>query len=221
VDGVFSMSGDIAPLRDIVRLAETYRAAVMVDDAHGIGVMGRNGRGTCDHFGLTDRVHIIMGTFSKSFASIGGVAHTHSLHATSFAQARRALPCYGTTHADNFHGTVPVTRYLTSEEVARAYERNTGLVIVECFREQGLDPGRMPAVLVAGHAPFTWGETPEKALENSVVLEFAAHMALNTLALEPAQPLAKYLLDKHFLRKHGPGAYYGQASAGGESARAT
>jgi L-ribulose-5-phosphate 4-epimerase len=157
----------------------------------------------------------------RGFPSIGGVAHAHSLHATSFAQAKRALSCYGTTHADNFHGTVPVTRHLTSDEVALAYERNTGAVIVECFREQGLDPVRMPAVLVAGHGPFTWGETPEKALENSIVLEFAAHMALNTLAIEHAQPLPKYLLDKHFLRKHGPGAYYGQESVGRESGKAT
>lgn len=147
----------------------------------------------------------------RSFPGIGGVAHTHSLHATSFAQAGRPLPCLGTTHADNFHGTVPVTRLLTPAEVAEAYELNTGVVIVERFSDDRIDPARMPAVLVAGHAPFTWGETPEKALENSVVVEFAARMAIQTWLLAPeAKGIPRYLLDKHFFRKHGPGAYYGQ-----------
>jgi L-ribulose-5-phosphate 4-epimerase len=147
----------------------------------------------------------------RAFASIGGVVHTHSLHATSFAQAARQLPCLGTTHADNFYGTIPVTRQLTSEEIAEAYEHNTGKVIEDCFRQGGLDPMQVPGVLVAGHAPFTWGATPEKALENSIVLEFAAHMAIQTWALNSAAiPLPQHLVDKHFLRKHGPGAYYGQ-----------
>lgn len=151
----------------------------------------------------------------RSFPTIGGVAHTHSLHATSFAQAGRTLPCLGTTHADSFHGTVPVTRFLKPEEVAEAYELNTGKVIVECFRGLGLDPRTIPGVLVAGHAPFTWGETPEKALENSVVLEFAAALALETWHLRPdTKPIPQCLLDKHFLRKHGPSATYGQNPKG-------
>jgi L-ribulose-5-phosphate 4-epimerase len=147
----------------------------------------------------------------RSFPGIGGVVHTHSLHATSLAQAGRELPCLGTTHADYFHGPVPVTRQLTAQEVAEAYELNAGKVIVECFHERKLDPLHVPGVLLAGHAPFTWGETPEQALENAVVLEFAAQMALHTWRLNPdATAIPQYLLDKHFLRKHGPGAYYGQ-----------
>jgi L-ribulose-5-phosphate 4-epimerase len=147
----------------------------------------------------------------RSFAGIGGIVHTHSLYATSLAQAERELPCLGTTHADHFHGTVRVTRQLTAEEIAEDYELNTGKVIVECFQQRRLDPLHVPGVLVAGHAPFTWGETPEKALENAIVLEFAAQMALQTWLLNPgATGIARPLLDKHFLRKHGPGAYYGQ-----------
>jgi L-ribulose-5-phosphate 4-epimerase len=147
----------------------------------------------------------------QRWAGIGGVAHTHSLHATSFCQAAKELPCLGTTHADHFHGTVPVTRLLNDEELAGDYELNTGRLIVECFEQNGLDPLHMPAVLLAGHAPFTWGATVEKALENSVVLEFTARMALNTWSLTPGAPaLPKAMLDKHFFRKHGPGAYYGQ-----------
>lgn len=147
----------------------------------------------------------------RSFEKIGGVAHTHSPCATSFAQAARELPCLGTTHADSFHGTVPVTRLLSPEEVAEAYELNTGKVIVERFRQGGIDPAAVPAVLVAGHGPFTWGESPEAAVENSIVLEYSARMALDTLRLAPdVEGIPRYLLDKHFLRKHGPGKYYGQ-----------
>lgn len=147
----------------------------------------------------------------QRWPGIGGVAHTHSLHATSFCQAAKELPCMGTTHADHFHGTVPVTRLLNDEELAGDYELNTGRLIVECFEQSGLDPLHMPAVLLAGHAPFTWGTTVEKALENSVVLEFTARMALNTWLLTPGAPaLPKAMLDKHFFRKHGAGAYYGQ-----------
>ncbi|MGQ9592174.1 MAG: L-ribulose-5-phosphate 4-epimerase AraD [Planctomycetota bacterium] len=147
----------------------------------------------------------------RSFEAAGGVAHTHSPCATAFAQAARELPCLGTTHADNFHGAVPVTRLPAPEEVAEAYERNTGLLIVERFREGGLDPRAMPAALVAGHGPFTWGENPEAAVENALVLELAARMALDTWSLAPeAKGIPRHLLDKHFLRKHGPGRYYGQ-----------
>ncbi|MCC7518963.1 MAG: L-ribulose-5-phosphate 4-epimerase AraD [Verrucomicrobiae bacterium] len=139
----------------------------------------------------------------RKFSGIGGIVHTHSLHATSWAQAGRPLPCYGTTHADHFHGAVPVTRALTQREIARDYEWNTGKVIVETCRQ----PHEIPAVLVSGHAPFVWGATPEKALENAIALEVVAQMAL---LHRPAKPIAQALLDKHFFRKHGPRASYGQ-----------
>lgn len=145
----------------------------------------------------------------RHFETIGGVAHTHSLRATAFAQARAEIPCFGTTHADHFYGPVPVTRTLTQEEVAAAYEANTGRVIVERF--DGLDPLEMPAVLVAGHGPFTWGRNAADAVENSVALEAVAEMAAGTIALSTHAPaLESYLLDKHRQRKHGAGAYYGQ-----------
>jgi L-ribulose-5-phosphate 4-epimerase len=150
--------------------------------------------------------HVIL---YRAFRSIGGIAHSHSRHATMFAQARREIPCLGTTHADHFHGPVPVTRPLDEREVAESYERFTGEVIVERFR--GLDPRTMPGVLVAGHAPFTWGDGPEKALENSVALEAVAEMALGAWSIDRGAPqLEAWVLDKHFERKHGPTAYYGQ-----------
>ena len=145
----------------------------------------------------------------RSFDRIGGVAHTHSPQATAFAQARRPIPCLGTTHADHFHGSVPVSRDMTPDEVEDAYELNTGGVIVEAF--SAIDPGDVPAVLVASHGPFTWGESPAAAVRNSVVLECVAHMAWHTLALAPeVEAIGEYLLDRHFYRKHGAGAYYGQ-----------
>jgi L-ribulose-5-phosphate 4-epimerase len=147
----------------------------------------------------------------REFPSVNGVAHTHSLHATAFAQAKRSIPCFGTTHADNFYGEIPVTRDLTAREVETDYELNTGRVIVEQFRLARVDPDSVPGVLLASHAPFAWGPTPEKAVENAIVLEFAAEMALAGLAIAPQmKPIPGYLLDKHFLRKHGPKAYYGQ-----------
>ena len=147
----------------------------------------------------------------RSFPSIGGVVHTHSPYATSWAQAGVPLPCLGTTHADHFHGPVPVARKLTKAEVAGDYERNTGAAIVDTFRRKQLDPAHMPAVLVPGHAPFTWGATAQSALEHAIVLEATAHMALHTLLIRRASgALPAYLLDKHFLRKHGAHAYYGQ-----------
>ena len=147
----------------------------------------------------------------QQFKSIGGIVHTHSLRATAWAQAGRALPCFGTTHADHFHGAIPVARKLTKAEVAGDYELNTGVAIVDTFRKRKLDQLHVPGVLVPGHAPFAWGRTAQAALENAIVLEAVAGMALETLALAPkAPPLAARLLDKHFLRKHGPGAYYGQ-----------
>ena len=145
----------------------------------------------------------------QQFSGIGGITHTHSVHATAWAQARRAIPCFGTTHADHFYGTVPVTRRLTRQEVEDDYEGNTGKVIAETFAE--LDPVAIPAVLVASHAPFVWGPTAAKSVENAVALEAVAEMALQTTALAPEAPSVEhYLLDKHYRRKHGPAAYYGQ-----------
>lgn len=143
-----------------------------------------------------------------------GICHTHSVYATSFAQAGRILPCLGTTHADHFYGPVPVCRMLNEDEVVLDYERLTGVTIVEHFAAHGLCPKEMPAVLQAGHAPFTWGESPEKAVDNAVALEVCAEMALYTLRLEPnVLELAAHILEKHYQRKHGPAAYYGQPAA--------
>jgi L-ribulose-5-phosphate 4-epimerase len=145
----------------------------------------------------------------RHFSGIGGIVHTHSPRATSFAQAGREIPCLGTTHADHFYGAVPVTRSLTRMEVESAYELKTGEVIVERFAS--LDPVAMPAVLVAGHASFTWGADVHEAVKNTVALEAVADMALATLALQSnAQPLDAFLMDKHYQRKHGQDAYYGQ-----------
>jgi L-ribulose-5-phosphate 4-epimerase len=147
----------------------------------------------------------------REFPAAGGVVHTHSSHAVSWAQAERDLPCLGTTHADHFYGPVPVTRRLRDDEVRDAYEHNTGVVIAECFRDRGVDPAAVPAVLVAGHGPFAWGPSPRKAVENAVALEATARMALDTLRLNPDAPgIGRTLLDKHYLRKHGASAYYGQ-----------
>ncbi len=145
----------------------------------------------------------------KHFKEIGGVVHTHSEWATSWAQAGRGIPAYGTTHADYFYGEVPCTRGLTSEEVEKDYERNTGQIIVETFRE--LDYRSMPGVLVNGHGPFTWGKDGLDAVHNAVVLEEVAKMAFRTEVLDHREPLNQYLLDKHYQRKHGKDAYYGQS----------
>jgi L-ribulose-5-phosphate 4-epimerase len=145
-----------------------------------------------------------------AFEKIGGVVHTHSSHATAFAQAGRSIPLFGTTHADYFYGDIPVTRKMTAKEIASAYEWETGNVILERFK--GLDPLDFPAVLVNRHAPFTWGLTVAKAVEVAVAVECIAHMALMSLQLEPKLPtIEPELLNKHFKRKHWPGAYYGQA----------
>jgi L-ribulose-5-phosphate 4-epimerase len=145
----------------------------------------------------------------RKFRHAGGVAHTHSVHATAFAQAGLPIPVLGTTHADFFRGPVPVTRELTRAEIAGSYEAETGSVIVERFSR--LDPEEVPGVLVNRHGPFTWGHNAKEAVENAVALELCARLAFATLALRPAVPgFPAALLDRHFLRKHGGGAYYGQ-----------
>jgi L-ribulose-5-phosphate 4-epimerase len=145
----------------------------------------------------------------QAFPSIGGIVHTHSPYATMFAQACREIPCLGTTHADHFNGPVPVTRFLTEQEVLEGYERATGAVIVERFA--GLDPADTPGVLVAGHAPFAWGRDAAEAVENSLILERVAEMAFGTLQLNPAvSQLPEHIRKKHYQRKHGPDSYYGQ-----------
>lgn len=145
----------------------------------------------------------------QAFPNIRSVVHTHSRNATAFAQAGHPIPCLGTTHADYFYGDVPVTRPIAPEEIARHYEWETANVIVEAF--ESMDPDQVNAALFHGHAPFVWGSSADKAVESAFVLEIIAEMALKTLQLNPeAQPLSRARLDKHYLRKHGAGAYYGQ-----------
>ncbi|MEN6310731.1 MAG: L-ribulose-5-phosphate 4-epimerase AraD [Acidobacteriota bacterium] len=152
----------------------------------------------------------------KAFPGVAGIAHTHSPYATMFAQARLDIPCLGTTHADLIHGPVPVTRALTEAEVSGSYEANTGKVIVERFAGAGLGPLTVPAVLVAGHGPFAWGASPAEAVHAAVILEHAAKIAFGTLALKPQlAALEEHVLDKHYQRKHGPQAYYGQKKGEG------
>ncbi|MES2598848.1 MAG: L-ribulose-5-phosphate 4-epimerase AraD [Verrucomicrobiota bacterium] len=147
----------------------------------------------------------------REFAEIGGITHTHSLHATMFSQAGRELPCYGTTHADHFHGSVPIVRALTPHEVEADYEHYTGVAIVERLRELKLSPLEMPAVLQLHHAPFTFGKTAMDSVNNSIALEMCASMALGSLTLNAGmQSIPAHILQKHHLRKHGPNAYYGQ-----------
>lgn len=145
----------------------------------------------------------------RAFEAVGGIVHTHSLYATAWAQAGRPIPAFGTTQADYWHGQVPCTRPLHDAEIQADYEVNTGHVVVETFRDR--NPLECPAVLVACHGPFTWGKDPGDAVHHAVVLEFVARLASETLRVNPAiEPIPAALLDKHFLRKHGPGAYYGQ-----------
>lgn len=147
----------------------------------------------------------------QAFPSIGGIVHTHSRHATIWAQAGQSIPATGTTHADYFYGSVPCARHLTQEELDEDYERNTGITIVETFRERGIDPKAVPAVLCYSHGPFTWGKDADQAVYHSVVLEECAKMGIFTRVLNPhAAPAPQRMLDKHYLRKHGPNAYYGQ-----------
>ncbi|MCQ2505237.1 MAG: L-ribulose-5-phosphate 4-epimerase [Saccharofermentans sp.] len=147
----------------------------------------------------------------KAFPNIGGVVHTHSPEATAWAQAGRDIPLYGTTHADYFYGPIPCARTLSKEEIDEAYEKNTGLVIIETFKEREIDPDYTPGVLCTNHGVFSWGTDPDNAVHNSVVMEEVAKMALKTEILRPdVKPAPDYLKDKHFFRKHGANAYYGQ-----------
>lgn len=147
----------------------------------------------------------------RRFPTVGGIVHTHARWSTIWAQSGRDLPSYGTTHADHFYGAVPCTRQLTRSEIQEGYEINTGKVICETFETRNLDPLAVPGVLVAGHAPFAWGADVNSAVHNAVVLEECAMMAAHTEFLNPqVKPLAQDLLDKHYFRKHGAGAYYGQ-----------
>ncbi len=149
----------------------------------------------------------------REFPQIGGIVHTHSEFATSWAQACRPIPCLGTTHADYFHGPVPVTEPLTAEEVTEAYVRHTGAVIVRRFRAGGLDPVAVPGVLVAGHAPFAWGKSPAEAVEHADVLEYIARLAFRTALLNPSvSAIPVHVSEHHYQRKHGPKATYGQKS---------
>lgn len=154
------------------------------------------------------KTHLVL---YNAFPSIGGIVHTHSPYAVAWAQAGEDLPCYGTTHADYFYGSVPCARHLTQAELDEDYERNTGITIVETFKERGIDPKAVPAVLCYSHGPFTWGKDADQAVYHSVVLEECAKMGIFTRVLNPhAAPAPQRMLDKHYLRKHGPNAYYGQ-----------
>jgi L-ribulose-5-phosphate 4-epimerase len=146
----------------------------------------------------------------KAFKGVKAVVHTHSKWATSWAQANKDIPALGTTHADNFYGDIPCTRRMTDEEIKGAYEKLTGSVIIETFRELDVDPLQVGAVIVANHGPFSWGASCAKAVENAVVMEYVAEMAYIAKTLNPEADLQQTLLDKHFLRKHGKKAYYGQ-----------
>jgi L-ribulose-5-phosphate 4-epimerase len=204
----------------------TFGNASAIDRARGLVMIKPSGvpyeRMTADDLVITDLhgtvvdgklrpssdlpTHLVL---YRAFESIGGVVHTHSHFATAWAQARRQIPCFGTTHADYFHGPVPVTADLTANEIATAYEANTGEAIVRRFT--GVDPLDLPAVLVASHASFCWGRTVEDAVHTAAVLEEVARMAYHTVTLEAnAEAIDAALHDRHFLRKHGPDAYYGQ-----------
>jgi L-ribulose-5-phosphate 4-epimerase len=145
----------------------------------------------------------------RAFAGVGGIVHTHSLYATAWAQAKKAIPALGTTQADYWYGAIPCTRLMTEAEIEGEYEAKTGDVIVETF--EGIDPMQVPSVVVASHGPFAWGKDAHHAVHNAVVMEYVARLASETLRIAPdIGPMQKVLLDKHFLRKHGPKAYYGQ-----------
>jgi L-ribulose-5-phosphate 4-epimerase len=209
VSGLDAESGLVAIKPSGVSYAEMQPEQMVIVDLEGKVVEGnlRPSSDTPTHLELY-----------RHFHGIGGIAHTHSTHATAWAQARRPLPCLGTTHADTFYGEVPVTENLTTHALAGDYELETGRAIVAAVTAAAAASGgtahaaaQRPGVLVARHGPFTWGPTAAAAVENSIILEECARMAILTEALWPdARPISEALLDKHFLRKHGPGAYYGQ-----------
>ena len=154
------------------------------------------------------KTHMVL---YREFPQIGGIVHTHSPYAVGWAQAGEDIPCYGTTHADYFYGNIPCVRHLTKEELDEDYELNTGNAIVETFRARGLDPKAVPAVICHSHGPFTWGKDAAQAVYHAVVLEEAAKTGIFTRVVCPASaPAPQYLQDKHYMRKHGPNAYYGQ-----------
>jgi L-ribulose-5-phosphate 4-epimerase len=182
------------------RLSPANMVTVALDDGRRIAGDLRPSSDTPTHLALY-----------RAFPDIGGVVHTHSPFASAWAQAGRAIPCLGTTHADHFAGAVPVSRPMTDAEVGGEYERETGAVIAETLQGLGLDPLAMPAVLVASHGPFTWGRDAAEAVTNAIALEAVAAMAYRTLALESGiGPIGEALRTRHFQRKHGPAAYYGQ-----------
>ncbi|MBE7003015.1 MAG: L-ribulose-5-phosphate 4-epimerase [Ruminococcaceae bacterium] len=146
----------------------------------------------------------------RAFPQIGGITHTHSINAVAFAQAGMDIPALGTTHADYFYGVIPCTRELTKAEVEEAYELNTGRVIVECIKERGIDPMAVPGIVVRNHGPFSWGKDAAASVYHAVVMDAVAEMDLKTLILNPQATIQPYVLDKHYMRKHGPKAYYGQ-----------
>lgn len=146
----------------------------------------------------------------RRYDKIAGVVHTHSVNAVAFAQAGMPIPALGTTHADYFYGDIPCTRELSEPEVSEAYELNTGKVIIETIDGLGIDPMAVPGIVVKNHGPFAWGKSPANAVYNAVVLEKVAEMDIKTLVLNPQAEMKQYVLDKHYMRKHGPNAYYGQ-----------
>lgn len=146
----------------------------------------------------------------RRFPTLGGVTHTHSINAVSFAQAGMAIPALGTTHADYFYGDIPCTRSLTKEEVEEAYELNTGKVIADLLEAENIDPLAVPGIVVKNHGPFSWGKTPAASVYHAVVMEKVAEMDLKTLLLNPKAEMPQYIMDKHYNRKHGKNAYYGQ-----------
>lgn len=200
VSGIDRDSGLVAIKPSGVSYADLHPLDIILVDLNGKVVEGRLNPSS------DTLTHLIL---YKAFSTIGGITHTHSRYATVFAQACRSIPPLGTTHADQFHGEVPITRPLRKQEVESDYEANTGQVIVDRFSKLNVD--EVPAVLVANHGPFTWGHSAAESVKHAVILEEVAHMAHATMSLNPqAIPMPPYILDKHFHRKHGPNAYYGQ-----------